>query len=169
MTAGALNEQSAVRVLEIEGTRFTYVVDGALDMVRGKFFPGIPETYWTEHPEALDAKGRVAVFFPAATYLVAADEGAPHGRGEAIPGAPGRSEVIEPIASTHEVIADGDEIFPGVRARRASPWRPKPCCPHRAWWGTEAAPPVGVSPWTGCGAGAINGLLHTAYNIQSSG
>ncbi|WP_326835651.1 MBL fold metallo-hydrolase [Amycolatopsis rhabdoformis] len=192
--AGVLNGQSAVRVLEFEGTRLTYVVDGALDMVPGKFFPGIPAAYWTEHPEALDAQGRVAMsvggllveragrkllvdaglgpvhgtvsindepvsyadsgalpdtlaalghrpddvdtvafthlhvdhtgwafvdgrkFFPAAAYLVAAEEWAPHARGETIPGAPGRADVLEPLAGTRQEIADGDEIFPGVRA-----------------------------------------------------
>lgn len=194
MVAGALNEQSAVRVLELGGVRFTYVVDGALAMVPGGFFPAIPAAYWTEHPEVLDTKGRVTAsaggllverdgrsllvdaglgvetdpveiggepvafsdsgalpdilaalghrpedieavafthlhvdhtgwafvdgrkFFPAATYLVAAQEWAPHGRGELIPGAPGRAEVIEPLAGTHQVIGDGDEVFPGVHA-----------------------------------------------------
>ncbi|MFI5606516.1 MBL fold metallo-hydrolase [Amycolatopsis sp. NPDC051903] len=192
--AGALNEQSAVRVLEIAGVRFTYVVDGAMAMVRKAFFGGVPAAYWTEHPEALDAQGRVAMsaggllveregrvllvdaglgdvrgpvlvagetvgycnsgalpetlaalghrpedveavafthihvdhtgwafsggrkFFPSAAYLVARAEWAPHERGELIPGAPARADVIEPLAASHRLIADGEEVFPGVRA-----------------------------------------------------
>ena len=55
-------------------------------------------------------------FFSRAQYLVAAEEWAPHGRGETIPGAPPRAEVIEPLAGQLTPIADGEEVFPGVTA-----------------------------------------------------
>jgi glyoxylase-like metal-dependent hydrolase (beta-lactamase superfamily II) len=55
-------------------------------------------------------------FFPKARYLVAAQEWEPHGRGETINGAPTRADVIDPLVDTHTSIADGEEIFPGVRA-----------------------------------------------------
>jgi glyoxylase-like metal-dependent hydrolase (beta-lactamase superfamily II) len=192
--AGALNEQSAVRVLAGGGVRLTYVVDGAMGLTPAGFFPEVPQDYWTEHPEALDGAGRVAMsaggllverdgrallidaglgvvsremgvagasigfadsgalpetlaalgiappdieavafthlhvdhvgwafeagqpFFPAARYLVAAEEWAPHGRGETIPGAPSREAVLGPLEGRRTEIADGDEVFPGVRA-----------------------------------------------------
>jgi glyoxylase-like metal-dependent hydrolase (beta-lactamase superfamily II) len=197
MPTGLLNEQSAVRSLNLGDTRLTYVVDGAMGLTPAKFFPDVPAAYWPSHPEALDARGLVATsvgglaverdgrvmlidaglgsfagdvtvgaicvgsansgalpevlgalgrspadidtvafthlhvdhtgwafvrdgnggrrkFFPAARYLVAADEWAPHGRGELIPGAPPRSAVIEPLGRVHTLI--GEEIFPGVRA-----------------------------------------------------
>ena len=191
---GALNEQSAVRVLASGGVRFTYVVDGAMGLTPAGFFPEVPESYWTEHPEALDGAGRVAMsaggllverdgrallidaglgvvrremgvggasigfadsgalpetlaalgvalpdieavafthlhvdhagwafddgrpVFPAARYLVAAEEWAPHGRGETIPGAPSREAVLGPLEDRRTEIADGEEVFPGVRA-----------------------------------------------------
>jgi glyoxylase-like metal-dependent hydrolase (beta-lactamase superfamily II) len=197
--AGLVNEQSAVRSLDLGDTRLTYVVDGAMGLTPAGFFPDVPDAYWASHPEALDARGLVAMsagglavgrdgrvmlidaglgsftgditvgaisvgsansgalpdvlgalgrspadidtvafthlhvdhtgwafvrdengaqrkFFPAARYLVAADEWAPHGRGELIPGAPPRSAVIEPLAGVQTLITDGEEIFPGVRA-----------------------------------------------------
>ncbi len=55
-------------------------------------------------------------FFPDARYLLSAEEWAPHARGELVPGAPSRSAVIEPLLAVHTRIADGEEIFPGVRA-----------------------------------------------------
>ncbi|MCI2416933.1 MBL fold metallo-hydrolase [Saccharopolyspora sp. K220] len=196
---GAVGDQSCVRSLELGGTKLTYVVDGAMAMFPSEFFPDVPAEYWANHPEAVDARGRVAMsaggllverdgrtllvdaglgdfdgpvpvgdttvgigdsgdlpatltalgrspadveavafthlhidhtgwafaangdtghrkFFPNARYLVAAEEWAPHGRGETIPGAPPRSEVIVPLTGEHTVIADGEEIFPGVRA-----------------------------------------------------
>jgi glyoxylase-like metal-dependent hydrolase (beta-lactamase superfamily II) len=194
-----VNEQSAVRSLDLGDARLTYVVDGAMGMTPAGFLPDVPAAYWLSHPEALDARGRVAMsvgglaverdgrvllidaglgsftgeimvgaisvgsansgalpdvlatlgcspadietlafthlhvdhtgwafvrdangaerkFFPAARYLVAADEWAPHGRGELVPGAPPRSAVIEPLGGVHTLITDGEEIFPGVRA-----------------------------------------------------
>jgi glyoxylase-like metal-dependent hydrolase (beta-lactamase superfamily II) len=196
---GQVNEQSAVRSLDFGDTRLTYVVDGAMGLTPAGFFPDVPAAHWSSHPEALDARGRVAMsagglaverdgrvllidaglgsftgditvgaisvgsansgalpdvlatlgrspadieavafthlhvdhtgwafvrdgdraqrkFFPAARYLVAADEWAPHGRGEVIPGAPSRAAVIEPLGRVHTLISDGEEIFPGVRA-----------------------------------------------------
>ena len=58
---GALNEQSAVRVLGSGGVWFTYLVDGAMGLTPAGFFPEVPESYWIEHPEALDGAGRVAM------------------------------------------------------------------------------------------------------------
>jgi glyoxylase-like metal-dependent hydrolase (beta-lactamase superfamily II) len=196
---GLVNEQSAVRSLNLGDTRLTYVVDGAMGLSPERFFPDVPAAYWPSHPEALDARGLVAMsagglaverdgrvmlidvglgsftgdvsvgaisvgsancgalpevldalgrspadidtvafthlhvdhtgwafvrdgngawkkFFPAARYLVAADEWAPHGRGELIPGAPPRVAVIEPLGGDKTLINDGEEIFPGVRA-----------------------------------------------------
>lgn len=194
---GRLDEQSAVRSLDLDDVRLTYVVDGAMGLIPSGFFPDIPEAHWAEHP--LDAHGRVAMsaggllveregrlllvdvglgpysgpmgiadppfgagesgdlpktlaalgyspedidavafthlhadhtgwaivadgggrprkFFPRADYLVSEPEWAPHGRGDTIPGAPPRAEVIEPLAKAFTPIADGDEIFPGVTA-----------------------------------------------------
>ncbi|MEV6423972.1 MBL fold metallo-hydrolase [Streptomyces sp. NPDC051662] len=54
-------------------------------------------------------------FFPNARYLVAAEEWAPHGRGETVPGAPAR-ETIEPMKNAHALISHGEEIFTGVHA-----------------------------------------------------
>ncbi|WP_433662295.1 MBL fold metallo-hydrolase [Nocardia sp. CA-128927] len=192
---GALNEQSAVRTLQLGEVRLTYVVDGAMGLTPAGFFPDIPAEHWADHPELLDANGFVPLsaggllverdnrrllidtgmgpytgevslgqtyvgpvncgalpevlaelghapsdidtvafthlhidhtgwafgpdghkFFPNARYLVAAQEWAPHGRGEIIPGAPPRPTVIEPMAGTHTRITDGEEIFPGVHA-----------------------------------------------------
>src|SRR3954454_23956152 len=58
---GFLNEQSAVRRLELGDTRLTYVVDGALAMSASAFFPAVPGEFWGEHPETVDAQGRVAM------------------------------------------------------------------------------------------------------------
>jgi glyoxylase-like metal-dependent hydrolase (beta-lactamase superfamily II) len=53
--------------------------------------------------------------FPGAPYLVAAEEWAPYGRGESVPGA-SPAPVIERFAAAHTPLEDGEEIFPGVRA-----------------------------------------------------
>jgi glyoxylase-like metal-dependent hydrolase (beta-lactamase superfamily II) len=196
---GALNEQSAVRTVEFGDVRATYVIDGAMALGGREFFPGIPDGYWSGHPDATDAEGRVAMtaggllierdgrfllidaglgemiatmklgpvvlgpansgalpetlaalgrapediealafthlhvdhtgwafvrdgnggyrpLFPNARYLVAEQEWAPQARGETIPGGASRTAVIAPLAKRHETIADGEEIFPGVRA-----------------------------------------------------
>ena len=56
---GALNAQSSVRRCRIDDVTLTYVVDGAMAMVPEVFFPAIPQEYWAEHPEGLDAQRRV--------------------------------------------------------------------------------------------------------------
>ncbi|MET7695821.1 MBL fold metallo-hydrolase [Streptomyces sp. NPDC005483] len=58
---GNLNEQSAVRSLELGDVRLTYVVDGAMAMLPSAFFPDFAPTYWADRAEALDASGRVAM------------------------------------------------------------------------------------------------------------
>ena len=58
---GLLSDQSAVRVLSLDDVRLTYVVDGAMGLWPEAFFPDLPAGYWTAHPEALDARGRVAM------------------------------------------------------------------------------------------------------------
>jgi glyoxylase-like metal-dependent hydrolase (beta-lactamase superfamily II) len=179
--------------------RLTYVVDGAMELAARGFFPQVPDSYWSTHPETVTSNGRVAMsvggllveregmrllidaglgnvvgevavgekyvgvansgalpdvlaaldrscasidavafthlhvdhtgwafgpgpdgvprkFFHRAQYFVAAQEWAPHARGELVPGAPPRSAVIEPLAGLHTPIVDGQEVFPGVRA-----------------------------------------------------
>jgi glyoxylase-like metal-dependent hydrolase (beta-lactamase superfamily II) len=63
-----------------------------------------------------DGNGGYRPFFPNARYLVAEREWAPQARGETIPGGSSRTAVIEPLAKRLATIADGEEIFPGVRA-----------------------------------------------------
>ena len=58
---GRLNEQAAVRVLNVDDVRFTYVVDGSMALIPDAFFPAIPRRYWEEHPELLDGDGRIAM------------------------------------------------------------------------------------------------------------
>ena len=58
---GLLSDQSAVRVLTLDDLRLTYVVDGAMGMKPGAFFPDLPAGYWAAHPEALDERGQVAM------------------------------------------------------------------------------------------------------------
>jgi glyoxylase-like metal-dependent hydrolase (beta-lactamase superfamily II) len=58
---GRLNEQSAVRALELGGVRLTYVVDGAMGLTPEGFFPGIPREHFSAHPETLDPHGLVAM------------------------------------------------------------------------------------------------------------
>jgi glyoxylase-like metal-dependent hydrolase (beta-lactamase superfamily II) len=190
---GLLNEQSAVRRLELGDVRLTYVIDGAMAMSASGFFPAVPGAYWREHPEAVDAQGRIAMsaggllvergdrkllidagfgsyrgpisvgeqvlgaadcgsmpdvlaelgvaprdidtvaythlhldhvgwafvdgrkFFPDARYLVAAAEWAPHEHGIDVPGVI-TSMTVEPMRGNHELIREGDEVWPGVRA-----------------------------------------------------
>ncbi|MFF3904983.1 MBL fold metallo-hydrolase [Streptomyces sp. NPDC001848] len=57
---GRLNDQSAVRTFTVGDTRLTYVVDGVLELDPTGFLPAIPAAYWQEHPEALNASGRIA-------------------------------------------------------------------------------------------------------------
>lgn len=56
---GRLDEQSAVRSLDLDDVRLTYAVDGAMGLLPGGFFPGIPAAHWADHP--LDAHGRVVM------------------------------------------------------------------------------------------------------------
>jgi glyoxylase-like metal-dependent hydrolase (beta-lactamase superfamily II) len=58
---GLLSQQSGVRALDLAGVRLTYVVDGAMALLREAFFPAIPAEYWSSHPGALDHRGRVAM------------------------------------------------------------------------------------------------------------
>ncbi|WP_327673758.1 MBL fold metallo-hydrolase [Kitasatospora sp. NBC_00458] len=57
---GRLNEQSAVRSLDLGDTRVTYVVDGAMELDPAGFLPAVPPAYWRDHPEALTPGGRIA-------------------------------------------------------------------------------------------------------------
>lgn len=58
---GLLNKPSAVRTLELGDVRLTYVVDGALWLTTADFFPAVPADYWADHPEAVDAEGRIVM------------------------------------------------------------------------------------------------------------
>ena len=190
---GLLNQQSAVRRLQLGDVRLTYVVDGAMALTASGFFPAVPGEYWREHPEAVDADGRVAMsagallverdgrkllidaglgpyvgdlsvgedpfgsadsgsmpevlselgiepgdidavafthlhvdhvgwafqdgrkFFPNARYLVAVEEWAPHEHGIAVPGVIAEMTVV-PMRGQHELIREGEEVWPGVPA-----------------------------------------------------
>ncbi|MBP2479403.1 glyoxylase-like metal-dependent hydrolase (beta-lactamase superfamily II) [Crossiella equi] len=61
MASGSLNEQSAVRSLQLGQVRLTYVVDGPMGLSPEGFFPAVPSSYWTDHPHLLDPRGRVAM------------------------------------------------------------------------------------------------------------
>jgi glyoxylase-like metal-dependent hydrolase (beta-lactamase superfamily II) len=61
-----------------------------------------------------DPDGTYRKTFPAARYLVAEQEWAPHGRGETMPVAP-PAAVIERLAAARTLVDDGEEVFPGVR------------------------------------------------------
>lgn len=71
----------------------------------------LDHTGWAFVPAGDGAYRKV---FPGARYLVAVDEWAPHGRGESVPAAP-PAAVIEQFGAEHTPVADGEEIFPGVR------------------------------------------------------
>jgi glyoxylase-like metal-dependent hydrolase (beta-lactamase superfamily II) len=190
---GLLSDQSAVRRLELGELRLTYVVDGAMVMDPAGFFPAVPGEYWREHPDLVDAAGRIAMsaggllveqegrklmidaglgryvgplgvgekpfgsadcgsmpavlvdlgvdpaeveavaythlhvdhvgwafndgvkFFPNARYLVAVEEWAPHEHGIAVPGVLVDYTVV-PMRGKHELIREGEEVWPGVHA-----------------------------------------------------
>ncbi|MFI9834560.1 MBL fold metallo-hydrolase [Streptomyces sp. NPDC051913] len=59
MEIGALNQQSAVRSLQLDDVRLTYVVDGAMAMLPAAFFPDFDPRFWNDHPEVLDEQGRL--------------------------------------------------------------------------------------------------------------
>ncbi|MFI9379814.1 MBL fold metallo-hydrolase [Kutzneria sp. NPDC052558] len=190
---GLLNDQSAVRRIQLGDVRLTYVVDGAMALVASAFLPAVPGEYWREHPEAVDAGGRIAMsaggllverdgrkllvdaglgpyqgdmsvgeepfgtadsgsmldvlaevgvapedidavafthlhvdhvgwafrdgskVFPNARYLVATEEWAPHEHGIAVPGVIAEMTVA-PMRGNHELIREGEEVWPGVHA-----------------------------------------------------
>lgn len=58
---GRLSDQSAVRTLQLDDVTLTYVVDGAMAMIKEEFLLSIPASYWAEHPEEMTADGRVAM------------------------------------------------------------------------------------------------------------
>ncbi|MER7676353.1 MBL fold metallo-hydrolase [Streptomyces sp. NPDC096934] len=58
---GFLNEQSAVRSVELGDVRLTYVVDGGMAVLPSVFFPDLPAAHWEAHPEALDEHGCLAM------------------------------------------------------------------------------------------------------------
>ena len=58
---GSLTDQSAVRRLELDDVRLTYVVDGAMVLDAADFFPAVPGEYWREHPDLVDAAGRIVM------------------------------------------------------------------------------------------------------------
>jgi glyoxylase-like metal-dependent hydrolase (beta-lactamase superfamily II) len=191
---GRLSDQSAVRRLRLDDVTLTYLVDGAMAMVKEEFLNGIPASYWAEHPDAVMADGRVAMSaggllvrrgdhrvlidagygpardttewaevncgalletlaavgdspadidvlalthlhidhtgwaflpdpgesarptFPNASYLVSADELAPHEHGIHPPGSSPVEQVIEPLGKVCATFADGQEVAPGIVA-----------------------------------------------------
>ena len=54
-------------------------------------------------------------FFPNARYLVATEEWAPHEHGIAVPGVVAEMTVV-PMRGNHELIREGEEVWPGVHA-----------------------------------------------------
>lgn len=58
---GRLNAQSAIRTMELDDVRVTYVVDGALEIRPEVFFPDIPAEHWKENPDTLTDAGAVAM------------------------------------------------------------------------------------------------------------
>ncbi|MFC8432363.1 MBL fold metallo-hydrolase [Streptomyces sp. NPDC057253] len=56
---GSLNSQAAVRRLQLDDVTFTYIVDGAMAMPPHQFLSSVPAEYWADHPETLDADGRL--------------------------------------------------------------------------------------------------------------
>jgi hypothetical protein len=64
---GLLSGQSAVRVLTLDDVRLTYVVDGAMGLEPGSFFPDLPAGYWAaqlahpQWPSAPDVDGDAVV------------------------------------------------------------------------------------------------------------
>jgi glyoxylase-like metal-dependent hydrolase (beta-lactamase superfamily II) len=60
-SSGQLCHQSAVRSLQLDDIRLTYVVDGAMEIAPAVFFPEIPHHYWQQHPSMLADNGRVVM------------------------------------------------------------------------------------------------------------
>ena len=63
-----------------------------------------------------DVDDRVAKTFPNARYVLSAPEWAPYANDPDHGDASTPRHIIRSLASTHTLIADGEEIFPGVRA-----------------------------------------------------
>lgn len=51
----------AVRALEVDDVRLTYLVDGTLTMDPREFLPGTPAAHWAAHPDELDARGMLVM------------------------------------------------------------------------------------------------------------
>jgi glyoxylase-like metal-dependent hydrolase (beta-lactamase superfamily II) len=66
---------------------------------------------FTHGPDGVETKT-----FPNARYLVSTPEWAPYAHGEDVTGFATSQELIRMLAASHTEFADGDEIFPGVRA-----------------------------------------------------
>ena len=62
------------------------------------------------------ADGRAMKTFPNARYLVSAQEWAPYEQGEDAACVATSRDLIRPLAACRTEFADGDEVFPGVRA-----------------------------------------------------
>src|SRR5690348_15511237 len=60
-STGLLSEQSAVRTMNLDDVRITYVVDGAMGLNPQVFFPYLPAGYWVGHPGALTGQGQIAM------------------------------------------------------------------------------------------------------------
>jgi glyoxylase-like metal-dependent hydrolase (beta-lactamase superfamily II) len=58
-TSGKLCDQASVRRLHIDDLTLTYIVDGAMGMVPGRFLNSVPASYWQEHKCDLDGDGRI--------------------------------------------------------------------------------------------------------------
>ncbi|MCE7010321.1 MBL fold metallo-hydrolase [Kibdelosporangium philippinense] len=58
---GQLNAQSAIRSIEFDDVRVTYVVDGAIEIRPEAFFPALPAEFWRDTPDALTDGGFVAM------------------------------------------------------------------------------------------------------------
>lgn len=56
-----MNAQSAIRTVEVDDVRVTYVVDGALEIRPEASFPALPAEYWQDNPDALTGTGFVAM------------------------------------------------------------------------------------------------------------
>lgn len=58
-TLGRLCDQAAVRQLQLDDVKITYIVDGAMAMNTEHFSVSVPAGHWAEHPDELDAQHRI--------------------------------------------------------------------------------------------------------------
>ncbi|MCP1415599.1 MBL fold metallo-hydrolase [Paenarthrobacter sp. A20] len=58
-TIGKIGTQSAVRRWTMDEFTFTYIVDGPMSLSPTRFLSSFPDSYWRDHPEALDEAGGV--------------------------------------------------------------------------------------------------------------